>query len=68
MTNVATVPSCGRRSTVLSLFADRVARGDAVQAGENSGLRCGFDCAKASRKAPTVAIGTGHSRLVVAKG
>ena len=31
---------------VLSLFANRVACGDAVQAGENSGLRCGFHYAK----------------------
>ncbi len=37
---------------VLSLFANRVARGDAVQAGENSGLHCVFHYAKTSRKAP----------------
>ena len=49
---------------ILSLFANRVARGDAVQAGENSGLRCLFHYAKASRKAPNIAIGTDDSRLV----
>src|SRR5688572_1452451 len=36
---------------VLSLFANCVARGDAVQAGENSGPRCVLHDRKASRKA-----------------
>jgi hypothetical protein len=40
---------------VLGLFADRVARGDALQAGKNAGLRRGFHDAKASRDAPGVA-------------
>jgi hypothetical protein len=39
---------------VLGLFADRVACGDAVQAGENSTLRRGFHSAKISSEPPDV--------------
>jgi hypothetical protein len=48
----------------LNLFADSVARGDAVQAGENSSLRCWFHSAKTTREPPNVANGACWSRVV----